>query len=80
VVKVPSAAAGRDEEPLPEPGAFAFGPFVVDVAARELRRDGTPVALPPKAVETLLVLVRGRHGVLEKDELIGTCSSSAKDR
>ena len=48
---------------------LAIGPFRLDPADRLLSRDGQPVALTPKALETLVVLVE-RHGTLvTKEEL-----------
>src|SRR5581483_541968 len=53
-----------------QPQGYAFDGFVLDAAGRSLRRDGEPVALAPKAVEMLLVLV-GRAGrPLSKEELM----------
>jgi len=49
---------------------FEFGPFRIDTANRLLLRDGKPIALKPKVVDTLLVLVENAGRVLEKDELI----------
>ncbi|HEV2704636.1 MAG TPA: alpha/beta fold hydrolase [Pyrinomonadaceae bacterium] len=50
---------------------FEFGEFSLDASGGLLRRrDGAPVALPPKAFETLLVLVEGGGAVLSKDELM----------
>src|ERR1043165_405612 len=49
---------------------FEFGPFRIETANRLLLRDGKPIALKPKVVETLLVLVQNAGRVLEKDELI----------
>jgi DNA-binding winged helix-turn-helix (wHTH) protein/TolB-like protein/Flp pilus assembly protein TadD len=49
---------------------FEFGPFRIDTANRLLLRDGKPIALKPKVVDTLLVLIENRGRVLEKDELI----------
>src|SRR5262245_20933179 len=58
----------REERPVA--GHYAFGPFRIDVAGRQLYRDGEPVALAGKAFDTLLILV-ARHGqVVEKDELL----------
>jgi DNA-binding winged helix-turn-helix (wHTH) protein len=37
--------------------AYEFGPFRLEPAERQLRRDGTLLALTPKAFDTLLVLV-----------------------
>ena len=49
---------------------FEFGPFRIDTANRLLLRDGKPIALKPKVVDTLLVLIENSGRVLEKDELI----------
>lgn len=49
---------------------FEFGRFVLDANERLLLRDGQPVALTPKALDTLLVLVQNSGHVLEKDELM----------
>lgn len=50
---------------------YEFGPYRLDAHARQLLRDGEPVQLPPKALETLLVLVEGGGQVLTREELIG---------
>ena len=49
---------------------YEFGPFRIDVANRLVLRDGAPLALTPKAVETLLALVRHSGEILRKDELL----------
>src|SRR5215471_8649204 len=50
--------------------AFAFGPFRLLVARRELLAHGVPVTLGQRAFEILLMLVN-RHGQLvTKDELM----------
>jgi Tol biopolymer transport system component/DNA-binding winged helix-turn-helix (wHTH) protein len=49
---------------------YKFGPFVVDPAERQLTRDGVAVAVPPKAFDTLLELVRNSGHLLEKRELM----------
>ncbi len=51
---------------------FEFGPFRADDVRRLLFRDGQPVPLTSKAFDTLLVLIRNRDRVLEKDELLKT--------
>jgi DNA-binding winged helix-turn-helix (wHTH) protein len=38
--------------------AYAVGTFLLDARLRLLMREGKPVPLTPKAVDTLLVLVR----------------------
>jgi DNA-binding winged helix-turn-helix (wHTH) protein/Tfp pilus assembly protein PilF len=52
------------------PDIYAFGPYQFDITRRTLLRDGALVALSPKALELLRVLVM-RHGELvTKEELI----------
>jgi eukaryotic-like serine/threonine-protein kinase len=49
---------------------YAFGRFRLDSEKRVLVRDGAPVPLGPKVVETLLVLVENAGRLVEKDELM----------
>ena len=49
---------------------YSFGPFLLDPAERVLLHKGHAVALPPKALETLLVLVEKHGHVTEKAELL----------
>jgi DNA-binding winged helix-turn-helix (wHTH) protein/Tol biopolymer transport system component len=49
---------------------YAFGPFVVDRAQRQLLRDGQPIALQPKAFDLLMILVEKRGAVVPKEELL----------
>ncbi|MBM3820399.1 MAG: hypothetical protein FJW14_15470 [Acidimicrobiia bacterium] len=49
---------------------YHFGAFRVDVASLQLWRGDEVVALTPKAFDTLLVLLRNRHRLVRKDELI----------
>jgi serine/threonine protein kinase len=49
---------------------YAFGPFRLDSEKRVLVRDGTPVPLAPKILETLLVLVESAGHLVDKDDLI----------
>lgn len=51
---------------------YRFGPFVLDPAIRQLARDATPVTLPRKAFDILVLLVRTRDRVLAKQELFDT--------
>ena len=41
---------------------YEFGPFRLDPVKRRLLRDGEPVPLTPKALDTLLALVRRAEG------------------
>jgi DNA-binding winged helix-turn-helix (wHTH) protein/tetratricopeptide (TPR) repeat protein len=50
--------------------SYAFGPFHLDSAKRQLLREGVAVPLTPKVFETLLYLVENSHRVVEKEELI----------
>jgi Tol biopolymer transport system component/DNA-binding winged helix-turn-helix (wHTH) protein len=49
---------------------YEFGPFRLDPFKRRLLRDGEPVALTPKAFETLLALVQQSGKTVEKDDLM----------
>ncbi|HEX8139348.1 MAG TPA: winged helix-turn-helix domain-containing protein [Pyrinomonadaceae bacterium] len=50
---------------------YEFGDFCLDTKRRVLlRRDGDPVPLTPKALETLLILVRKSGRIVEKKELL----------
>ena len=49
---------------------YDFGPFRLDARKHLLLRDGQPITLTPKALETLLLLVENSGRVLEKDELM----------
>jgi DNA-binding winged helix-turn-helix (wHTH) protein/Tfp pilus assembly protein PilF len=49
---------------------YEFGPFSVDAGKRLLLRNGEPVPLAPKVLETLLVLIENRERVLTKDDLL----------
>jgi len=49
---------------------YEFNGFRLDAAERLLLREGTPVALAPKAFEMLVVLVTNSGRLLSKDELM----------
>gem|GEM_PF-245886 len=49
---------------------YEFGPFRLDPEKPCLWRDGEPVALTPKAVETLLVLVQQNGKLVEREQLM----------
>jgi len=46
-----------------------FGPFLLDTGARELRREGAPVHLSPKALRLLETLVKRRPDAVSKADL-----------
>ena len=51
---------------------YEFGPFRIDSTKRVLMRDGEPVQLTSKGLDTLLVLVAHRGEVVTKDDLMKT--------
>lgn len=50
--------------------AYRFGAFVLDPEAHLLLRDGEPVPLPPKAFDTLVILVRRTGSLVAKEDLL----------
>lgn len=50
--------------------AYSFGPFRLDVATRQLWKDGVVVPLTAKAFDTLVTLVTNHGRVVTKDELM----------
>jgi serine/threonine-protein kinase len=53
----------------PFPVVWQFGPFELDEAARTLKRDGEPVLLGSRQVDTLLYLVANSDRVVTREEL-----------
>ena len=49
---------------------YRFGPFVLDIADRSLKRDGVVVALTPKVFELLAILTANAGRLVEKDTLL----------
>jgi len=49
---------------------LVFGNYRLDVSGRSLTRDGEFVALPPKAVETLILLAENQGKTVLKEELL----------
>lgn len=56
--------------PLVDKEVFRFDRFVLDPVERILSCDGTPVSLTPKALDTLICLVRNQGRMVTKDELL----------
>ena len=52
------------------PTSSQFGPFLIDVGERTLRRDGEPVALTPKAFDVLVALLEKPGRLISKEELL----------
>jgi len=67
---LPGAASGAAPPPFPEAHAYAFGPFRLYPEERLLRRGNRRLPLPPKAFETLLLLVRNPGHLMLKDDLM----------
>ena len=55
---------------VPAPPVHEFGPFRYDPVQRQLLRDGHPVPLVPKAIDTLHVLLERRGQTVEKADLL----------
>jgi TolB-like protein/DNA-binding winged helix-turn-helix (wHTH) protein/Tfp pilus assembly protein PilF len=52
------------------PAAYRFGPYRLDEREQLLYRERQPVPLPPKAVQTLLVLLRRAGQLVPKEDLM----------
>lgn len=57
---------------MPPSHSHQFGPFRLDADGRVLYRGAERVALTPKAVDLLVVLVQARGRPVAKDELLRT--------
>src|SRR5262245_61467598 len=51
---------------------YRFGPFVLDVADRSLKRQDVPISLTPKTFDLLVTLVEHAGRLVEKDALLRT--------
>ncbi len=51
---------------------FAFGPFLLDLEARSLQRDGQALPVAGRTLDTLIVLLQNRGRLLDKDELLSS--------
>ena len=58
--------SGRSSE------SYEFGPYRLDVNRRQLTREDQPVALAPKTLELLLLLVRNPGRALSKQDLMAS--------
>ena len=56
--------------PLIEQELVAFGPYLLDLKRRVLKCDNRPVSLPPKDLDTLIVLVQHAGQLVEKQALM----------
>jgi eukaryotic-like serine/threonine-protein kinase len=62
--RMPASETGTGRE------LYEFGPFRVDAEREILLRADDPVALPPKAFQVLLVLIRHNQEMVTKDDLM----------
>lgn len=53
-----------------ETQGFEFGEFYLDAVEKTLLREGKPVALTPKAIQLLFVLVENHGSIVEKEDLM----------
>ena len=53
-------------------GVYEFGPYRLNAANRILTRGGEAVALPPKTLDLLLLLVQSEGRALFKNELMNS--------
>ena len=51
-------------------GRYAFGDIEVDIGAREIRRGDGLIPVEPQVFDVLVVLLRERHRVVSKEELL----------
>lgn len=72
-----SDALRGDEAPSAAP--IAFGRVRIDLAAREVTRDGRAVALTPKGYDLLLALVRREGAVVSRVDLLREVWGMAPD-
>src|SRR5262249_5461412 len=56
--------------PYVRPVRFRFGAYELDEERGELRREGRPVAIQPKPLALLALLLRERDRVVSADELL----------
>ncbi len=53
-----------------QPLTYQFGEYRLDRSARELRRNGAPVAVPTRVFDCLLYLIENRDRAIGRDELV----------
>ena len=53
----------------PFPATWRFGPFILDEAGRSLTRDGVPIILGSRQIDTLLYLLANSARIVPREEL-----------
>lgn len=64
--------SGSKNSEIAESEIYEFGPYRLDVRERILLLEGRSVAVTPKALDTLIMLVRNQGKVVSKEELLHT--------
>lgn len=64
--------SGSKSSQIEESEIYEFGPYRLDAREHSLLLDGRAVALTPKALDTLIVLVRNQPKVVSKEDLLRT--------
>lgn len=67
-----SMKRGSKSSQIEESEIYEFGPYRLDARERTLLLEGRNVALTPKALDTLIALVRHQPKVMSKEELLET--------
>jgi len=62
--------SGSKSSQIEESEVYQFGPYRLDARERTLLLEGRTVALTPKALDTLIALVRHQPKVMSKEELL----------
>ena len=57
------------QDTLSQEDEVSFGSFILRVSERSLRKGATPVHLPPRALDILLVLLQQAGSVVDKHDL-----------
>ncbi len=65
-----SLTLGAGKVPVPAIEGYEFGPYRIDTGERLLHRGDQLIPLPPKVMETLLVLVRNAGRMVDKSDLM----------
>src|SRR5271157_2327195 len=68
--RIAAPANSESRAAAAEPEAYAFGPFRLVPGERILSRGDQVLPLPPKAFETLLLLVRNPGHLMRKEDLM----------
>jgi len=68
-VEVRLQALHRRASPRPDQGLWHYGPLEYDAVAQEVRLDGQPLRLAPKALRLLALFLQDPHRLLPRSEI-----------